>query len=128
MQVDLEQLREVLSLQGNPLDASTLLGVCDSLGLNFEPTLDSCNWAGYPATWNRRGIPPDSSPSLTSLLEHQMLPKVASAFKNTLPIVELLPSLCTPSCLLVGISISSSGFQILDFRSIFKMLFYCLAF
>ena len=82
MQVDLEQLREVLSLQGNPLDASTLLGVCDSLGLNFEPTLDSCNWAGYPATWNRRGIPSDSSPSLTSLLEHQMLPKVASALKN----------------------------------------------
>lgn len=79
MQVDLEQLREVLSLQGNPLDASTLLGVCDSLGLNFEPTLDSCNWAGYPATWNRRGIPSDSSPSLTSLLEHQMLPKVAKA-------------------------------------------------
>ncbi|XP_046631290.1 heat shock factor protein 1-like isoform X2 [Daphnia pulicaria] len=79
MQVDLEQLREVLSLQGNPLDASTLLGVCDSLGLNFEPTLDSCNWAGYPATWNRRGIPPDSSPSLTSLLEHQMLPKLFSA-------------------------------------------------
>ncbi|XP_032791982.1 heat shock factor protein isoform X5 [Daphnia magna] len=27
MQVDLEQLREVLSLQGNPLDASTLLGL-----------------------------------------------------------------------------------------------------
>ena len=79
MHVDLEQLREVLSLQGNPLDASTLLGVCDSLGLNFEPTLDSCNWAGYPATWNRRGIPSDSSPSLTSLLEHQMLPKVAKA-------------------------------------------------
>ncbi|XP_032791979.1 heat shock factor protein isoform X2 [Daphnia magna] len=84
MQVDLEQLREVLSLQGNPLDASTLLGVCDSLGLNFEPTLDSCNWAGYSATWNRRGIPSDSSPSLASLLEHQMLPKLFSA-DDTLP-------------------------------------------
>lgn len=83
MQVDLEQLREVLSLQGNPLDASTLLGVCDSLGLSFEPTLDSCNWTGYPsATWNWRGIPSESSPLLASLLEHQMLPKVAKCIYN----------------------------------------------
>ena len=39
MQVDLDHLREVLSQQGNPIDASSLLGVCDTIGLSFEPTL-----------------------------------------------------------------------------------------
>ena len=83
MQVDLEQLREVLSMQGSPLDASTLLGVCDSLGLNFEPGLggvDSFCWpSNPPTTWNLRAFPSDgpSSQSLAALLEQQMLPKVA---------------------------------------------------
>ncbi|XP_046631293.1 heat shock factor protein-like isoform X5 [Daphnia pulicaria] len=43
MQVDLEQLREVLSLQGNPLDASTLLGLFsadDSLPSNSYLSMD----------------------------------------------------------------------------------------
>jgi len=87
MQVDLDQLREVLSLQGSPLDAATLLGVCDSLGLSYEPE-NSFNWPGSinpsPTAWNWRNIPLDnlpSSPSLASLLEQQLLPKVAHPWR-----------------------------------------------
>ena len=85
--MDLEQLREVLSMQGSPLDATTLLGVCDSIGLtlNYEPTLgvDSFNWssnASQTAAWNRRSIPADSglqSQTLAALLDQHLLPKVA---------------------------------------------------
>lgn len=57
-QVVLDNLREVLSLQGSPLDAATLLGVCDSF--SFDPTLaiDPLCWSGTqrpPSPWNRHG-------------------------------------------------------------------------
>ena len=72
MQVDLDQLREVLVQQKSPIDAATLLGVCDTIELNFKPTLgvDSFNW-------NRRPSDSSLSYSFTSLLDQQMLPKVA---------------------------------------------------
>jgi len=73
MQVDLDQLREVLVQQKSPIDAATLLGVCDTIELNFEPTLgvDSFNW-------NRRPSDSSLSYSFTSLLDQQMLPKLFS--------------------------------------------------
>lgn len=89
--MDLDQLREVLSMHGSPLDAATLLGVCDSMGLNGnygEPTMgvDSFNYpsnTGPSPAWNRGSYPSDSgvkAQSLwNSLLEHQLLPKVANA-------------------------------------------------
>lgn len=78
MQVDLDQLREVLSLQGSPLDATTLLGVCNSLGFNFETSLDSYDLTSFPsAIWNRGESPSDSLPQVPSMLDRHMLPKVA---------------------------------------------------
>lgn len=78
--MDLEQLREVLSLQGNPIDASTLLGVCNSLNLESDSPI---NWPTdtSAAAWSRRNLPSDTTQLYNNLLEHQILAKVDPTFE-----------------------------------------------
>ena len=90
--VDLENLREVLSLQGSPLDAATLLGVCDSLGWNLDSTIgvDPFSWPSNSASrsWAGKMSPLDSSPTypLASLLDQQKTIQSKVAQGKSVPI------------------------------------------